>query len=63
MAYGQEVDIRYYSPWSATVTNRRIVPLSVIDEYYLEAYCLLRRDKRRFRIDRIRSCAAVAAAS
>ena len=42
MEHRLELDIRYYSPWSASLTLRRIVPLAVRDEYYLDAYCFLR---------------------
>lgn len=58
---GAELAIRYYSPWSACVTERRIRPLEVDEELYLEAFCSLRGDRRRFRIDRIRRAEVVAA--
>jgi DNA polymerase-3 subunit epsilon len=58
-----EIDIDYFSPWSASLTARRVTPLSLHDDYYLEAYCRLRGAPRRFRIDRIRSVRLVARAA
>lgn len=57
---GADLAIRYYSPWNARITERRVRPMGVEEELYLDAYCCLRGDRRRFRIDRIRKADVLA---
>ncbi|MFN7974502.1 MAG: 3'-5' exonuclease [Acidobacteriota bacterium] len=56
-----DLAIRYYSPWTACTTQRTVEPKGLFDDYYMEAFCHLRGGVRRFRIDRIRDAALVAA--
>jgi proteasome accessory factor C len=57
---GAQLHIEYYAAWRDEVNERDIDPHVVFQRngrWYVEAWCHRRNDKRRFRIDRIRSLA------
>jgi proteasome accessory factor BC len=61
----RRLDIEYHSGSTDEVTRRTVDPIRVLSldgHWYLDAYCHRARGIRRFRIDRLRSIAAVGAA-
>ena len=55
---GEQLRITYYAAWRDEETQREIDPHVVYERngrWYVEAYCHLKQDIRRFRVDRIRS--------
>lgn len=56
--HGRQLEIEYYTAWRDEVSERVIEPHVVFQRHgrwYVEAWCHKAVDKRRFRIDRIRS--------
>jgi len=56
---GEELEIEYWSASRDEVTRRPVAPIGLVHReghWYLDAVCLLRGDKRRFRMDRIVAC-------
>jgi predicted DNA-binding transcriptional regulator YafY len=56
VAYGQTVRITYHKPKSGERTVREIDPYGLVhwrERWYCVAYCHLRQDIRKFRVDRI----------
>lgn len=61
---GTQLQITYYAAWRDELTERAIEPHVVFQRngrWYVEAWCHRAVDKRRFRIDRIRSLAPTGA--
>ena len=54
---GVEVDIEYEDQDGRSTA--RMITLNDLDDVYLDAFCHLRGDDRRFRLDRIRPASAV----
>jgi proteasome accessory factor C len=55
---GAQLEIEYYSAWRDEIRTRVIEPHVVFQRHgrwYVEAWCHLANDKRRFRVDRVRS--------
>lgn len=53
---GDALQLRYWSPWRAETTQRRVLPLALQwrgDHRYLIAHCLSVNAERTFRLDRI----------
>ena len=49
----QDLEMNYYSAGRGALTHRRVTPISLEAETYLQAYCHLRKDERVFRLSRI----------
>jgi predicted DNA-binding transcriptional regulator YafY len=56
LAAGRRVHLRYYSPKTDEVTDRDVDPIGLVVDNgrpYLHGWCLLREEKRFFRLDRV----------
>ena len=56
LAAGRRVHLRHYSPKTDTVTERDVDPIGLIVDNgrpYLHGWCLLREERRFFRLDRV----------
>jgi predicted DNA-binding transcriptional regulator YafY len=56
LATGRRVRLRYYSPKTEEVTERDVDPIGLIADNgrpYLHGWCLLREERRFFRLDRV----------
>ena len=57
-SHGRQLEITYYSAWRDQETERVVEPHVLFQRHgrwYVEAWCHSANDKRRFRVDRIRS--------
>jgi predicted DNA-binding transcriptional regulator YafY len=54
---GRVLRIVYQTPSQSSAAREREIEVYAFDETYVDAYCRLRRKKRTFRIDRIKSAA------